>query len=189
MKRSLLALVILAIGCMPGEPSPELVRCPCFAGTHCVGDLCVPGSVPGSEPDAAPPPPPDGPCQPLGFASAGEVEARFIAPRCGVAMCHGVGAAFPPKNLDQVAQIRSALVGTRAQLACRQDFYVNRADPAKSFLLAKVEATTPMVTCPSGGSGGSRMPNVEGKLGVAGPRLGDDELACLRWWVFKIAKE
>jgi hypothetical protein len=181
MKRSPLVLVILASGCTPGEP-PREILCPCAAGTHCVGDFCVPGS----EPDAAPPPPGDGPCGSLGFAKIDEVESRFIAPRCGMSMCHG---AFPPRNLNQVASIRSTLVGQRASFNCKQDFYVNRSDPAKSFLLAKVESTTPMVTCPSGGDGGTRMPNADGKPGIPGPRLADDELACLRWWVFQIARE
>jgi hypothetical protein len=185
MKCSPLALVILATtGCTPGEP-PRDIRCLCAAGTHCVGDLCVPGS----EPDAAPPPPMDGPCRSLGFANIGEVESRFIAPRCGISKCHARSSVFPPRNLDQVDSIRSQLVGVRAVLSCTKDFYVNRSDPAKSFLLAKVEATTDMVTCPSGGNGGTRMPNAEGQTNVPAPRLPDDELACLRWWVFEIARE
>jgi hypothetical protein len=184
MKRCPLALVILAIGCTPGEPPRELL-CPCAAGTHCVGDVCVPGS----EHDAARPPPDDSPCGSLGFANIGEVESRFIAPRCGMSLCHGPGSAFPPRNLHQVDHIRSALVGQKASLKCTNDFYVNRTDPAKSFLLAKVEATAPTVTCPSGGDGGTRMPNADGKPTIPGDRLPDDELACLRWWVFEIARQ
>ena len=33
------------------------------------------------------------------------------------------------------------------------------------------------------------MPNADGKPGVVGDRLPDNDLACLRWWVFRIAKQ
>jgi hypothetical protein len=183
MKRSLLVLAILATGCMPGNLREDL--CPCGPGTHCVRNACVRES----DPDAGPPPPGDGPCHELGFDSIDQVESRFIAPRCGMSMCHGPGGGFPPRNLHQVDQIRAALVGQKPTLYCKGDFYVNRSAPEKSYLLAKIEAEGPMVTCPSGGQGGTRMPNANGKPTMPGDRLTDGEIACLRWWVSAIAKE
>jgi hypothetical protein len=131
----------------------------------------------------------DGPCRPLDFANVGEVESNFIVPRCGMTLCHGLNSVFPPRNLDKAYLIRDTLVGRTASLSCKHDFYVNRTDPAKSFLLAKVEATSTKVTCPSGGDGGTRMPNADRMPTVPGQRLRDDELECLRWWVFQIASQ
>jgi hypothetical protein len=138
--------------------------------------------------DAAEPPP--GvfkSCIKLGFATRAEFEAGFIVPRCGASMCHQ--AVFPPRNLNFLDKIREQLVDVRALSLCKTDYYINRADPAKSFMLAKVLSPTQDVQCPSGGarnSGGTRMPNA--MPAIAGPRLDEDEINCYTWWIYEMAR-
>jgi hypothetical protein len=121
-------------------------------------------------------------CGPLGVTSPADFETKFIAPKCGMAMCHA--SVFPPRGISTAANIRSALVGVKASVLCKSDFYINKTDYKKSFVLAKISSDTDNVQCPSGGaanSGGTRMPNA--MPAVAGPKLSDGELACFTWWI------
>jgi hypothetical protein len=102
-------------------------------------------------------------------------------------MCHGPSSVFPPRDLDKPAKIRFALVGVKGALNCKNDFYIDRMNPARSYFLATVDTYADNVTCPSGGMGGTRMPNRTGMPTIVGPRLSDAEIACLRWWVYSIA--
>jgi hypothetical protein len=166
-----------------------------------VSDAGYPPSQPdgaGGE-DAAEPTPPDEiptqadakACSVLGVASARDFERKFIAPRCGSGACHQ--AIFPPRHLDQPERIREQVVGVRSLVLCKDDFYIDREDPGRSFFLNKCAGTTNVIRCATDGaqdSGGSRMPNAEGApAGTAGPLLNQYELACLKWWVFTVAKK
>ena len=125
---------------------------------------------------AAPPP---AACSSLQVRTLDEMETKFIMVRCGMgpgapAVCH---TTFPPTDLSK-AGIRFKLLNRRSALC--PDFYLNRAEPRKSFILAKISSPTPMVTCPSGGMpglGGMKMP------GPPAPPLNADELACFTWYV------
>jgi hypothetical protein len=127
-----------------------------------------------------------GACARLGVQTATEFETRFIVPRCGTSGCHQ--SVFPPKNLNMPSMIRSSLVGRPGQIFCKTDSYINVADPARSYVLATITATTERVTCPSGGEGGTRMPNKELMPTVAGERLTEDEIACFTWWVMTVSR-
>jgi hypothetical protein len=184
--------------------------CPCADGTYCDvdgrchalqdgGPAAVTTPDNSTTTDAASPDPEDEiptagdakACSVLGVATARDFETKFIAPRCGSANCHQ--AIFPPRNLDQPGLIRERLVGVRALSLCKDDFYIDRQDPGRSFFLNKCAGTTNVIRCASDGaqdSGGSRMPNAEGApAGTAGPLLNQYEMACLQWWVFTVAKK
>jgi hypothetical protein len=84
------------------------------------------------------------------------------------------------------------LVNVPSVVLCKSDRYIDTANVEKSFMLAKVLSTTVDVQCPSGGapnSGGTRMPNVQGSAGTAGPRLTDAEIECYTWWLDQMAKQ
>jgi hypothetical protein len=163
------------MACSPGEIVCEdkkvMIGCPDNGGAGGTG-----GVTPNTE---------DPGCMALGIKSAAEVESKFIAPKCGASGCHQ--AIFPPRNLNNVSMIKSAMVGKKAMVLCKTDSYVDTTDPSKSFILAKVKAMGDTVVCPSGGkadSGGSRMPNKVGApAGTVGDPLTDDEVSCLTWWV------
>jgi hypothetical protein len=160
---------------------------------------------PARTPDSGPPPvvvpeppePPHWPCEQLGITTGGinglrEFEAKFIVPRCGQAKCHGPMGIFPPRNLHMPGLIRPTLVGQKAQLSCKTDFYIDRTDFTKSFVLAKVSATGVTVSCPTPGgkpdAGGLRMPNKTGMPTVVGDRLTDTEIECFTWWVEQVSR-
>jgi hypothetical protein len=144
--------------------------------------------------DPSPQPEPSSPaaCKTLEIESLIEFETKFIAPRCGQAKCHGNPTVFHPKNLDMPKMIRATLVGKNGQTLCKDDFYVNKADPERSFVLAKIRATGETLTCPTdigvADSGGVRMPNKDGMPGLAGKRLTQPEIDCFTWWVYEVAK-
>ena len=128
-------------------------------------------------------------CQSLGILGMSEVETKFIGPRCGTATCHNTMSPFPPRQLDVPSMLRERLVDKKSLLFCKNDLYINRADPWKSVVLATVWTVEDRVTCPSGGLGGSRMPNKDGMPTILAPRLSQAELDCFTWWVFQVAKE
>jgi hypothetical protein len=128
-------------------------------------------------------------CTGMGINNQGDFESKFIAPRCGMMGCHQ--AIFPPRNLDNVANIQKALVGVKGMVLCKNDSYIDTANPMNSFVLAKIMAPTADVKCPSGGaanSGGTRMPNKTGSAGTAGDPLMPDELDCFKWYVTSFKK-
>jgi hypothetical protein len=209
MKPHALFLVLLATACT--DPLPLAgAPCPCAAGTVCdlasgrcvsspgapveVPDALAPDALTGNDAAAVDPPEPSSgyySCLGIGFSGVDEVTRNFIGPRCGVSVCHGPGAVFPPKDLDKPALVRSALVDRRGSVFCKNELYINSANPGRSYLLATIEPVTTGVTCPSGEPGGTRMPNKTDPTPmptVPGPRLSEREIACLRWWVFELAK-
>lgn len=122
-------------------------------------------------------------CKNIMVNSLDEFETKFIIPKCGMSACHQ--AVFPPRNLHMKAMIRTAMVDKAGVTLCKNDKYINKADVSKSYVLAKITATEEKVTCPSGGDGGVRMPNIA--VGMVGPRLNDDEIACFTWYVETLA--
>jgi hypothetical protein len=126
-------------------------------------------------------------CKGLEINSLSDVETKFIMPKCGASACHQ--AVFPPRNLNMQAKIRENMIGKKGTGFCKTDDYINKADPkGKSYVLAKVTATAETAECPSGGDGGTRMPNLVG--GVAGKvdkRLSEEEIECFTWWVESVA--
>jgi hypothetical protein len=128
-------------------------------------------------------------CRAMGIATVADFDSKFLVPRCGTALCHGPMSVFPPRDLHRLDAIRPVLVDRKGLLFCKNDFYINRARPLDSYLLATVTTTTEMVTCPSGGQGGGRMPNKDGMPTIVGPRLSEEEIACFTWWVIQVAAQ
>jgi hypothetical protein len=200
MKRVALVLCFFAPACADRLPLIG-APCPCADTTVCdmATNTCVSTAGPvadgGTALDAlpGPTPEPDGgapiemsPCEAIGLNGAADV--KYIPLRCGQATCHGPSSVFPPRNLDMPTAIRANLLDKPSLLNCKNDLYVNRVDPAKSYFLATVESVADTVTCPSGGQGGTRMPNKDFMPTIPGMRLPQAEIECLRWWVFQIAK-
>jgi hypothetical protein len=124
-------------------------------------------------------------CKGMGVNSTGDFETKFIVPKCGKdSMCHQ--AVFPPRNLHMQSMIKSAMVNKNAATLCKTDKYIDPDNIEKSFVLAKITAEGDKVECPSGGEGGTRMPN--SMAAVAGPRLSDEEIECFTWWVKQVIK-
>jgi hypothetical protein len=188
-----LGLIALAasgwISCAPGEVDCSKVSLGCPGGGGSSGTSGASGEGGGGMGGTAATGGTGGSpeCAKLNMKSLAEVETKFIVPKCGMSGCHQ--AIFPPRNLNMASMIRAALVGQKAQTLCKNDFYINKTDVSKSFVLAKITSDSDKVDCPSGGAaglGGSRMPN--SMPTVAGPKLSDDEIACFTWYVESIAK-
>jgi hypothetical protein len=204
-----LAVLVLSCGgnsalphnCVPGQSIACVGVAGCQGGQVCnaAGTAYGPDLLesdtapllPPVAPDAAPdlpgpdlPPPVPASCQSMGVASLVDFEEKFVIPRCGGPnSCHQ--AVFPPRNLHMSAMLRTNLVGKKASTLCKNDFYIDVDRPEQSYLLATITPLGDKVTCPSGGEGGSRMPNKD--IAVAGPRLSEEEIDCFRWWVFELA--
>jgi hypothetical protein len=174
------------VGCSPGEPDCESLGTLCSAGAGGgggMGGVSGAGGVPEE-------------CAPLGVTKLTDFETKFIVPKCGTVMCHGPSSVFPPRNLDMPGMIRPALIGKKGSLACKNDFYIDKTDFTKSFILHKVEAMGTTLPCPSdpngkADAGGTRMPNQTDPKPmptIAGDRLSDGELACFSWWVESLSK-
>jgi hypothetical protein len=158
------------------------------------------GSMVDAPVDSAPPPPPDASldlpalpgapasCRDQGIWSFEEFPTRFLGPRCGTAMCHGPSTVFPPKNLDQPSRLYESLINRPGQISCRNDLFINTADPLRSYLLATITPIGPDVICPSGGRGGLRMPNADRMPTIPGQRLTEGEITCFTWWVVEMAR-
>jgi hypothetical protein len=168
------------VSCSPGEPDCDKVMC--GAGGNAggtggdTGGTGGGGGTPGGGIAAE--------CGKIGVKSAAEFETKFIAVKCGGdSACHQ--AVFPPRGLNMPAKIKGALVGVKAQTLCKEDYYINTSDPAKSFLLMKLTADNDMVDCPTPDAkgGGFRMPLKKGTIDKPDTRLTDDEIACLTWYV------
>lgn len=173
-----------------GPPAPDLPPPPPDQALPV--DLASPDLAVVDAPVDVPPLPPTipGGCLALGINNLAAVETRLIAPRCGGnSACHQ--AIFPPRNLNNVAMIRSVLVGKKSMILCKGDSYIDTSDFRKSFMLTKVLGGD-QSPCPSGGredSGGSRMPNKIGApAGTVDDPLSVDELACYTWWVSELAR-
>jgi hypothetical protein len=149
-----------------------------------------------SPPDAAPPGPAPAdpgvpPVQCSMWTTAVQVEENLVLPKCGKlgdSTCHGNGP-FPPK-MAAVGLIVPNLLDKKPLLSCQGDKLINRADPGKSFILAKVGTNDfpSKAVCPSTGraEGGDRMPYSTAAMPL--PRLSQEEIDCLTWWVYEVAK-
>jgi hypothetical protein len=162
------------ISCSPGELNCDKVTCPNGSGGSGGGEAGSGGgggsAAAGGSGGGGGTAPSE--CDSLGVKTPTDFETKFIVAKCSTSMCHGPTSAFFPKGLSQQSMIRSLLVGKKGQLYCKNDYYINKTDPSKSFVLAKISADGDMVTCPSGGAGGLRMPNA--MPAVVGPKLGAD---------------
>jgi hypothetical protein len=128
-----------------------------------------------------------------GDAALKMFETKYIATKCGQAKCHGPMSVFPPKMLDQPDMIRSLLLNVKGTLLCKNDYYVDKAKPANSFVLAKITAMGDYLPCPSAptgkqDAGGTRMPNKDGMPGALGDRLPDGDIECFTWWINNVGK-
>lgn len=184
----LLAAVGILVSAMWTSCSPGAINCDDFPeacgapGTGGMGGAGPMGGMGGAGGSVAAPAP--AACNSLQVKTLDEMETKFLMQRCGTgpgapAICH---TTFPPTDLSK-AGMRAKLLNRRGALC--PDNYLNSADPARSFLLAKVNSATPMVNCPSGGmpgAGGMKMPNAP-----AMP-LSADELACFTWYVTQASK-
>jgi hypothetical protein len=181
------------VACSPGEPDCTKVSCHDSGGIS--GETGGTGGTPAGGSGGIKDPVAD--CSGVGVTSTGmaalsEFETKFIAPRCGVSMCHGPGAVFPPKNLDKPAMVRANIAaGQKGSVFCKTDAFINKADFTKSYILAKISSDDPKaVMCPSGGEGGTRMPNKTDPSPmptVPGDKLMDGEIACFTWYLEAVA--
>jgi hypothetical protein len=174
-----IAMTSTWLACSPGEPDCGKVNCDASGGSGGGG-----GGI--KDPPAS--------CGDVGVtskgaAALGEFETKYIATKCGQVMCHGPSSVFPPRDLDKAAKIRPALAGVKGQLNCKSDYYIKKgADFDKSFILAKLNSDDPkMVDCPSGGQGGTRMPNKEMMPTIPGDKLPAGEIECFTWYVEAVA--
>jgi hypothetical protein len=184
-----LAIVVTSswIACSPGEPDCGKVNCDAANG----GNGGTAGSG-GGEIEKHP-----ASCEMFGVMSEGtaaltEFETSFIATKCGTVMCHGPSSVFPPRDLDKVAKIRPNLAGVKAQLNCKTDYYIAKGSGEqfmKSYILAKITSDDPKnVDCPSGGMGGTRMPNKDMMPTIPGDKLPDPAIECFTWYVKAVAQ-
>jgi len=174
------------LACSPGEPDCTKVSCNDSGGTG--GDNNTGGSGGGGTMMDPPP----AACDGLMVATVDDFETKFIVPKCGQSMCHGPRTVFPPKNLDMPDMIRPTLVGKNGSLACKTDFYIDKKDYTKSFVLAKITATGDYLPCPGAptgkaDAGGTRMPNKTGMPGAQGDPLSAGEIECFTWYVKSVA--
>jgi hypothetical protein len=112
-----------------------------------------------------------------------EVAEKLVVAKCGMpgnVACHAM--TFPPKFTNS-AEAVMVMLDKPPTLYCRNDKMINKADPAKSFIVTKVRGTAAMVSCPTGGgNGGAKMPF------MPQPALSADEADCLEWWAFEVSK-
>jgi len=182
------------VACSPGEPRcEELGEAICKGGSGGGegGTSGTGGGVMIKAPPAS--------CEPLGVTETtgslkalDQFETKYIVTKCGTAKCHGPMSVFPPKNMDMPGMIRPTLVGKKSATLCKEDFYVDKTDYRKSFLLHKIEAEGDTLQCPTPGpkpdSGGTRMPNKEGLPGTYGDKLSEGEIECFTWWIEAVGK-
>jgi hypothetical protein len=119
----------------------------------------------------------------LNCKNLAEVEQKLIIPTCGKSGCHD-GMSSPPQ-LNKVGDIVGQLLDKPGLLWCKSDKYIDKSNVMKSFLLAKVAASTASVACPSGGapnSGGARMPS-DMTTGLSA-----EQVECFRTYVTEAAK-
>jgi hypothetical protein len=140
---------------------------------------CPGGADPGARvPDAATTQP--GQC---GLSTVAEVEEKILLPKCGRPgdpLCHGTGKYAP--RITAAGGIAAEVLDVTPVLNCRRDKLVSRQEPAKSYLLAKIQARGSLATCSDGSNGGPRMPYQDA------PQLTAGEQACVLWWVNEIVK-
>jgi hypothetical protein len=109
-----------------------------------------------------------------------EVATNLVMKKCSDPTgCHAM--TFQPffKNPTEAV---TAMLDKIPNMYCKSDKLINKMDPSKSFIVAKVRATAMNVTCPSGGPGGLKMPF------TPQPALNPAEMDCLEWWAHEVSK-
>jgi hypothetical protein len=118
------------------------------------------------------------------YPTVGDLETKFILPKCGTtAICHATGSAFPPDMAKPEMWKRFVGISNMAATACKAP-YIDKADPAKSFIVVKVKGTmiNAPVACPVGGApAGTLMPFAMAPLPAA-------EITCLENYAKAVAK-
>jgi hypothetical protein len=129
-------------------------------------------------------------CTNLSIKTTADAIDKLVVPTCGKGptgqICHA--GTFPPR-LDVASMVKTQLIDKKGVTTCMSDLYINSKDPAKSYMLAKINASggDPLTNakCPSGGGGGGQMP-YKGYSPPA-PDLTADQKACLTWFVTELA--
>jgi hypothetical protein len=122
----------------------------------------------------------------LNCKNLAEVEQKLIVPTCGKSGCHDGADKSPPPQLHKVGDIVGRLLDKPGMMWCKSDNYIDKSNVMKSYLLAKVAASSLSVTCPSGGTqgnGGIRMPS-DMTTG-----LSTEQVECFRTYVAEAAKQ
>jgi len=178
------------LACSPGEPNCDKVECGGSGSGGGGGDGGTGGIVP-AKVDEVPAACGDN-ATGTGDAALKSFETKFIAVKCGQAKCHNAGSVFYPKGIDDPSMIRTLLVGQNAKSFCKTDKYINKTDPDKSYVLAKISAMGDYLNCPTpeakSDAGGTRMPNKEGMPGALGDRLPDGDIECFTWYINNVVK-
>lgn len=177
------------VSCSPG--SLDCAKFDCPDGTGGAGGSAATGG--GGGMGGSGPPPIPAACGTLMIANVNDVETKLIASRCGTgpmgATCHS--NTFPPTGLHMPAMIRTKLVDKKSTL-CKDDFLINKANPAKSFVLAKVKGTGSTmfkeVDCPTNPSPMTQS----AKMPYRGPPMPAEpfspaEIECFEWYVNAVA--
>jgi hypothetical protein len=179
------------LACSPGEPDCDKVACGGSGSGGGGGDQGgAGGTIPATIEDF--PAACGDNATGTGDAALKSFETKFIVPKCGQAKCHGASSVFWPKGLDDASMIRTLLVGKPAKTLCTTDQYINKTNPGKSFVLAKIEATGDYLNCPTpaakSDAGGTRMPNKDNMPGALGDRLPDADIECFTWYINNVGK-
>jgi hypothetical protein len=195
-----LALFITSgwMACSPGEPVCEDLAGLCDkageGGSPGTGGMTGSTGGTGVKIDDVP-----AACGDLGVTGEGDAalksfETKYIVTKCGTAKCHGNPTVFMPKGMDMPDMIRKTLVNVKSATLCKDDYYVNKTNPAKSFMLMKITADGDTLDCPTTAPGakpdlgGTRMPNKEGMPGSYGEKLPAGDIECFTWWIENVGK-
>jgi len=138
------------------------------------------------------PPPRPAACTTLTINNIDEAEAKLVVPRCGTgpagATCHT--GTFPPR-MDMIGTVRGEILKLppRTRISCQSDPYINKANPAKSYMLAKITAPGEKMNCPTPVPnmpeiGGEKMP----PMSLRATPLSNDERDCLVWYLGELAR-
>lgn len=121
------------------------------------------------------------------YTKAVDVEEKIVLPKCGKdSNCHS-GITWKP-NIKTVGMIVPNLLDKPAVLACQGEKFINKADPARSTMLAKIHAQDNNQKCPDGKTGlNLKMPPNAPPTYVE-PPLSQAEIDCISWWIFEVAK-
>jgi hypothetical protein len=111
--------------------------------------------------------------------TVGEVETKIIAVKCGETACHVPMGVFKPdlKTAGSWARLLDKVVEYSAT-KCKDDVYIKKSDPLKSYFLSSVKDAMPK--CSDGRMGGVRMP-------FGKPPLSAEEITCIEGYVKALA--
>lgn len=112
------------------------------------------------------------------------LEAQLLLPKCGTQSgCHTTAVPFPPDF--KAPGVWRRLLDVPAKNLCKASKYIDSADPAKSFIVAKIKgAKSAELGCPRGGgaagAGGTTMPFTMDPLPA-------DEIACVEAYAWAVS--